>query len=335
MKKHWEFKPSLGLNRLKTALFFFWFLFFTLSAPAGAVGENEKAIARLKEKPPSQEWSFAVLGDQRYSKWIYDFMYEKTLASMSGHSFDFALNTGDFVDTGTEEEFINYLNRIRLLKFPTINILGNHDVHTHRRDLTLFKKYFGQPYFYFDYQNARFICLNNAFHEFGDAQNRWLDKTLAEAKNRLKFVFMHIPTFNPSRRPRYLIKWDNDIKLFEDIIQRNGVDIVFAGHIHMFHDTVYKGIRTIITGGAGAPLYETPERGGVYHWVRVQIKGRTIQAEPVIISPPSWWRPIYRIVFFFSFDFQDNWKVYVPVFVGGVFLLSIILLKIPRKKGKK
>lgn len=308
-----------------------------LFAPATAdtIGQNEKMITLLEEKPPSKEWSFAVLGDNRYSHLLADFMFEKVLISMGQDSFDFAINTGDFVNKGTEEEYLGYLKRIRLLKFPLINVLGNHDIPSSSdpQDPKLFKKYFGSPYFYFDYQNARFVILNNAYHDFGDQQRLWLDKTLAEAKDRLKFVFMHIPTFNPSRKRSYLIRWDG--KPFEEIIKKNKVDLLFTGHLHLFHDTIYQGTRTIITGGGGVPLSDVPERGGIYHWVKVKVKGKTVQAQPVIIPSPLWARSIYQIFFFFNYDVRDHWEVYGPVFIVVLFLLLSIFLKIYRKKRGK
>jgi 3',5'-cyclic AMP phosphodiesterase CpdA len=260
-------------------------------------------------------------------------MAEEVFDSMNRDNFDFAINTGDFVNTGTEEEYLDYLELIRSLKFPTINVLGNHDLPVDSYDTTLFKKHFGPDIFYFDYRNARFIILNNSAHEFGDGQREWLDKTLSEAGDRLKFVFMHIPTFNPSRRRHYLIKWDEDYKPFEKIIQRHKVDILFTGHIHFFHDSIYQGVRTIITGGAGAPLYEAPERGGFYHWVKVQVNGKDVRAEPVIVPTPSWARVIYRIIFFFKYDLWNDWKVYGLAFMIFFSLMSIILLKIRRKRG--
>ncbi len=322
------------INRIKIAVFLCGYLVFIASSPASATGENEKVVAGLKQKPPVREWSFAVLGDNRYSCQTCDWAYERVISSMGREPFDFAINTGDFVNTGTEGEYQGYLERIRKLGFPTINILGNHDLPPDDISNTgLFEKYFGQPYFYFDYQNARFIILNNSAHEFGEGQRAWLDKTLAEAKGRLKFVFMHIPTFNPSRRSSYLIKWDDDYKPFEEIIQRHKVDILFTGHLHLLHDSIYQGTRTIITGGAGAPLYETPEEGGVYHWVKVLVKGKSVMAEPGIIPTPYGLRIIYRTVFFFNYEIRDHWKVYLLVFF--IFLLSIFLLKIRRERGKK
>jgi predicted phosphodiesterase len=287
--------------KILSFLFFYCFLFLCIPTPsATAIGENEKAIAPLQEKPPSREWSFAVLGDNRFSSWYNDWMYERILASMSRVLPDFAVNTGDFVNNGTEEEYVSYLNRIRLLKFPTINVVGNHDIKT--REAKLFKKYLGPTYFYFDYQNARFIIVNNSYHIFGGDQLEWLDKALAEAQDSLKFVFMHIPTFNPSRDRGFQINWGEDYLLFDRIIRRHKVDILFTGHVHLFHDKVHRGIRNIITAGAGAPLYEVPERGGVYHWVHVRVKERQIQIEPVIIPTPFLLRIVYRIVFFFLYD---------------------------------
>lgn len=317
----------------KIHIFFCFFFLLSLPAMAAGIGENERVIAQLKQKPPAQEWSFAVVGDNRFSCWTCDLMAEKIFDSMNRDNFDFAVNTGDFVNTGTEKEYLGYLELIRGLKFPTINILGNHDLPPGTKDTALFKKHFGPTIFYFDYRNARFIILNNSAHEFGDDQRKWLNKTLSEAEGRLKFVFMHIPTFNPSRRRHYLIKWDEDYKPFEEIIQRHKVNILFTGHIHFFHDSIHQGVRTIITGGGGAPLYETPERGGFYHWVKVQVNGKNVQAKPVIIPPPYWGRVIYRIIFFFKYDLWNDWKLYGLTFMLFFSFMSIILLKISRKRG--
>lgn len=319
---------------MRRVLACFCLLVLLASSASAKVKENEKVVNSLQNKPSRKEWSFAVLGDNRFSCGICDWMFEKVLTSMSQDSFDFAVNTGDFTNTGTKKEYQGYLDRIRLLKFPTINVLGNHDVtRSNSKGTKYFRKYFGRPYFYFDYQNARFIILNNAHHEFGDKQRTWLEKTLTGAKDRLKFVFMHIPTFNPSRRRAYLIKWDEDKNLFEEIIRRHKVDILFTGHMHLFHDTVYKGVRTIITGGGGAPLYEVTEKGGFYHWIKVQVKGKTVQAKVIKVPFPFWSRLLYRIVYFFNYNVRDNWKVYAPVFLVVFFLLSGILLKIRRKNG--
>jgi 3',5'-cyclic AMP phosphodiesterase CpdA len=304
-----------------------------LSHPAFSteIKENEKAIIQFKENPPADEWTFAVMGDNRYTCWSCDWMYEKVIESMSGESFDFAINTGDFVDTGTEDRYLIYLERLQRQSFPTVHVLGNHDLPAEdSHDFSLFEKYFGRTYFYFDYQNARFIILNNASHEFGGEQRAWLDKTLAEAGNRLKFVFMHIPTFNPSRKPHYLIKWDEDLIPFEEIIRRNKVDILFTGHSHLYSDTVYKGIRTIVTGGAGAPLYETSDRGGFYHWVKVTVNGKSVHAGPVMIRQGYWSRVLYNTFYFFYFDLCDNWKHLLAIL--AVFLCVIISVKMLSKR---
>lgn len=324
------------LIRIKIAVLFCCYLVFTAFSQAVAAGENEKAIAGLKQKPPVEEWSFAVLGDSSFSCRMCDWTNEKVLADMSRDQFDFAVHVGDFLDSGTGEEYWGYLDRIGNLLFPIIHIPGNHDVSaSNQKDTNLFQKYFGEPYFYFDYQNARFIILNNSAHEFGDGQRAWLDKTLTEAKERLKFVFMHIPTFNPSRRKAYLIKWDEDIEPFEEIVRRHKVDLIFTGHLHFFHDTVHQGVRNIITGGGGDFLYEIPENGGFHHWVKINIKGKSVQAQAKKIPIPFWSETLYRIFFFFNYDIRDNWKVYLPIFVTVIFLLSIFLLKIRRERGKK
>jgi len=53
-------------------------------------------------------------------------------------------------------------------------------------------------YYYFDYENARFIILNNAFGKLGEEQINWLIEVLKSAKGKYIFVFWHQPAITPN-----------------------------------------------------------------------------------------------------------------------------------------
>ena len=71
-----------------------------------------------------------------------------------------------------------------------------------------------------------------------------------------------------------------------DLFRRHPVKAVFSGHEHLYwrepaeqHD----GIDYFVAGGAGAPLYTTPERGGFSHYILVRISGDKVRYD--VIEP--------------------------------------------------
>jgi len=68
------------------------------------------------------------------------------------------------------------------------------------------------------------------------------------------------------------------------IFRQYPVKAVFAGHEHVYwrepadkHD----GIEYFVSGGAGAPLYAPPERGGFSHYLVVRVTGDKIRYDVV------------------------------------------------------
>jgi hypothetical protein len=59
------------------------------------------------------------------------------------------------------------------------------------------------------------------------------------------------------------------------------VKAVFAAHEHLFSDTVKDGVRYLITGGGGAPLYSSPQDSGFYHYVLVSVAGGDIRIDVI------------------------------------------------------
>lgn len=48
------------------------------------------------------------------------------------------------------------------------------------------------------------------------------------------------------------------------LFAKNKVKAVFAGHEHLYNDSSKDGVRYVITGGGGSPLYEAPQKGGLF-----------------------------------------------------------------------
>ena len=143
----------------------------------------------------------------------------------------------------------------------------------------------------FDYGPAHFVMLDtNSYNTASFMQLApWVEKDLKESKQRWKFVCMHAPAFHTS--PQHYT--EQKMRLLEPIFEANGVDIVFAGHVHNYQrskpllfkpnppardpkgrvngdftfdeefdgvtHTVPKGIIHVVTGGGGATLYNAKD----------------------------------------------------------------------------
>jgi hypothetical protein len=159
-----------------------------------------------------------------------------------------------------------------------------------------FRKTVGPTYpalniYSFDYGPAHFVMLDtNSYNTASFMQIApWVEKDLKESKQPWKFVCMHAPSFHTS--PQHYA--EQKMRLLEPIFRENGVNVVFAGHVHnyqrskplaftpnpgkrdnrgrvngdyVFDDefdgvtkTVPKGIIHIVSGGGGAGLYNAKD----------------------------------------------------------------------------
>ena len=143
----------------------------------------------------------------------------------------------------------------------------------------------------FDYGPAHFLMLDtNGYNTASFMQLApWVEKDLKASRQPWKFVCMHAPAFHTS--PQHYT--EQKMRLLEPVFEANGVDVVFAGHVHNYQrskplrfapnppkrdargrvngdftfdeefdgvtKTVPKGIIHIVTGGGGASLYNAKD----------------------------------------------------------------------------
>jgi MYXO-CTERM domain-containing protein len=69
-----------------------------------------------------------------------------------------------------------------------------------------------------------------------------------------------------------------------ELLVRHHVDLVFAGHDHMYERGEWKGLKYVISGGGGAPLYpditpkpSTRRAEATYNFVRVSVEGDEVK----------------------------------------------------------
>jgi hypothetical protein len=198
--------------------------------------------------------TFALMGDSGSG----DVPQEQVAAAMvqyftTAKRFPFVLMLGDnlYHDDYENEFLIPYRPLLdRGVKFYAA--LGNHD-----RDVEQHFKPFNmgdRDHYSFDEGNARFAALNSN-HPADAGQMKWLDAAFTDAGNRWRIAFFHHPLYSSGihgAEGRDVIR-----PAFEDALVRNGINVVFAGHEHLYERIApQRGIYHFVSGGGGRNLYK-------------------------------------------------------------------------------
>jgi len=221
-------------------------------------------------------FTFAVCGDSR-GGWE---VYKKVLDSVQRDGCAFLIHMGDMVQNGTEQEFVEFAQFMSDFNTPFYPVPGNHD--TPDGLLTAFLKHSGAPAprYSFDYGPVHVSIIDTSS---GSALGElaWLASDLDTTDQPIKVVALHYPPFDPAGTGHIMQTGNDDLM---DLMREKGVRIVFAGHIHTYDQAERDGVRYIITGGAGAPLYATGNRPAYYHYVRATVEEEEITTEVVRIK---------------------------------------------------
>ncbi len=238
----------------------------------------------------SKPFSFAVMGDSRPPTEEQPYVFYKVLEKIKELEPDLVFSTGDVISGYTEDrkELIQmYEDFEELLKIlgniPVYIAPGNHDVVNIDSLQNEFTDRFGPTFKSISYENCYYILLNTdepgQKRKIVDKQLEWLREELQKAQSfEHIFVFIHRPLYPKIKHigmslDYYPKERDELAKLFIN----SNVEMVFAGHVHIYNHTFVNGLHQIITGGAGAPLYaDEPEEGGFYHFMHIFVDSSSV-----------------------------------------------------------
>ncbi len=310
IKKNTQQHPlGMGLLLFFVLLFVFIEIWFDLAKPP----ERDWLAKNLKQIKitDTENYSFAVFGDNKNSHLTFPRLLRKI---SKDHEIKFAMDIGDLVFDGEMEKYRYFFKQVKKnLTIPLLTAIGNHELREKGRGL--YYELFGPFYYSFHIGKDYFIVLDDANEKGLDLwQLNWLKKQLKEATSyRHKFVFMHVPLFDPrdSKFPtpffHHCLPKKNAEKLLK-IFEKYKITHIFACHIHAYYNGKWGSIPYTITGGAGAELIGDNPAHDFYHYLKVTIKGNKVKIEVIKIPTPDYnwldriasliWIYVYAIVRF-------------------------------------
>ena len=267
-----------------------------LAAAGSRVGIAAQ-LAKLGATSASGVFTFGVIGDAEPGRFAWERVFTPGLhafadqmRALQGAAPDFILQLGDFVSEGIPQ---NYRAHIAWLdaesNVPLLRCIGNHDRSRPNGDAdkNLYDAVFGPRDYYFDRGGWRFIALDTSNREVTPAQLAWLKAALNSPAR--KVIFTHVPPkYLKALKPLAAVGaletesaefdaaqaddrksggglhdfltnyFEDGAAEFDELVSHGNVAAVYMGHIHAFWAADHRGVRYVISGGGGSPLYPLP-----------------------------------------------------------------------------
>lgn len=222
---------------------------------------------------------FYVFGDSQG----YQGGMQQIVLSANENRPDFLFHCGDLTPFGQENQYVSFTQALHNLTIPLFATTGNHDVRK-GGDLR-YLQHFGPSSYSFDFGAAHFTVLDTSSGNVSEAAYSWLANDIIGSSAEWKIVFTHIPPFDPRPGGNHTLGNTTTAERLMNLFKTSGVNIVFAGHIHVFNETIFGGVHYVITGGAGATVSPSSQ-GGTYHYVNVTLQGSNLLMNVIPLSPP-------------------------------------------------
>lgn len=269
---------------------------YELALPSG-----EALRGRFRTAPPPDHPSpirFVVYGDNRTDHEAH----EAVVASVREAEAELLVNTGDMVYLGSERDdwqiFFSIAQPL-LSEVALFPVLGNHELARLGQGIENYRRYVRTPgleertYYVFDWGPLRFLMLDsNDEWRQGGAQWQWVEAELerARADESVRHLFAalhHGPISSGRHGPNPRMAQSGAERLLAD----GGVELVFSGHDHLYERGDADGLKYIVTGGGGAPLYPWNRRlpsqlafDPVHHHVRVDVEGAEVRVHALRVD---------------------------------------------------
>jgi len=198
---------------------------------------------------------FAAIGDMGTGGRPQYEVAEQMLKTRQTFPFEFVIMLGDNIYGGStpadfEKKFAVPYKPLLDAGVTFYAALGNHD-NTNERFYKLFNMN-GESYYTFKKGNVRFFVLDSNYMD--PKQSAWLETQLGKAGNSdWKICYLHHPIYSSGRfhGPATDVR-----QLLEPLFIKYGVDVVFAGHEHLYERVHPQHGIYYFTEGASGQLRE-------------------------------------------------------------------------------
>lgn len=197
---------------------------------------------------------------------------------------------GDLVENDQQVNYDRAVAALDAVGAPRLVAAGNHEISgSLSRDR--FWRTFGPTIGVADFGAADLVVLDSANSSLGyDAsQFGWLEQTLATSDAATVLVVLHVPTRDPFASGHGLPASEGE--RLEAILAAAAADrpereiIVLSGDAHAYARWERDGVTYLISGGGGGGPDATPEEGGFYHRLAIEIAADgtpTISVVPLV-----------------------------------------------------
>ncbi len=225
-------------------------------------GETWSELKTFTTAKSGAETNFFIIGDTQEDNPDAILAYGDTIAN-SGIDYDFAIQTGDFVDNGSRYDLWANILSLFSEKFSGtdfVQVFGNHEYEGNDGYYPAAMNFVpGKDYYSVTYGNV-YVAAINIYSESGLQEAfEWIKQDAAESDAIWKVLTMHRPPYftNPSGGS------DTAHEMVPAFVDEVGFDVVFSGHDHSFART------QPMTGGQ-----VDEENGAVYYIVGAAEAGR-------------------------------------------------------------
>jgi hypothetical protein len=290
--------------------------FWNCYAPLPIDDWNGKELSQIKVVGP-EDFTFAVFGDNKGNYSVFEPLLKEIDHNME---IAFAIDIGDLVPNGQRGFFRRFVKQVKGdLAIPLLTAIGNHDLNGGSSKNYL--KVFGPTHYSFQVGKGYFIVLDSTTEAgFDKTERKWLEEELKKAQaSKVRFVFMHVPPFDPRGNGFHKCLPEKDRKNLLDLFMRYKVTHLFASHIHGYFSGVCQGIPYTITGGAGGKLQGDDPNHFFHHYVMVHVHQGTTETVVKRVDPEG---GIMRLFDFFEDDVFE-WGPLVALVGTGILLLTL------------
>ena len=194
---------------------------------------------------------FAVVGDFGTGEPSEYQVAAQMAAVRARFPFDFVITTGDNIigrqdgPADFAEKFERPFQTLLAARVPFYATLGNHDKASNSSYQPWNMN--GRRYYTFAVKNVRFFALDS--NRPDRTELAWVDETLKSTNEEWKICYFHHPLYSDGVKHGPALELR---VLFEPVLVRYGVDVVFSGHDHVYERLrPQQGIWYFVTGAGG------------------------------------------------------------------------------------